>query len=822
MKLKIIYIIVSLSLGYSEFVIAEEQTRDEKKYSYDKGFLLGNAKSISIDKLTEDQVAVGDWLVDVYLNNEFIYNKEINFYENKSGKIVPCLTQEDIDAFYIKPEFLPLIKSNGQCEELTGLSKDVQINLKQDVLRLDILIPQVMVEQSARGLVPINSLNEGVPALFLNYNLNGYSTRSHGVDDHSAYGNVSAGLNLGLFRFRHQSNLQYNKNDKFQHESIRTYVQRAIPQIESELTIGQSFTNGNIFDSFSYTGAELATDNRMRPQSMQGFAPTVRGVANSNARVRIIQNGFAIYEANVPPGEFEINDLYATGYGGDLTVEVTEANGSVSTFIVPFATVPGLLRPGQMDYSIVSGKLRGDNTSSDIFVQSTLQYGLSNILTPFVGVQYSNKYQSGLLGFAVNTQIGAFSFDMASSKAELDNNRTYDGARARVTWNKDIQATSTNIALAGYRYESQDYLSLYEASSYRESYLFSGDAINPRRSQYVLTVNQNLSDYGTVYVSGSLQTWRDNLPDTKQLQTGYMNNYKGVGYSLTYIKMYRNDNQGSDNNYMLNVTVPFSLWYPDQNTVLSNSFAYSDTDNRWSNNTSISSSFGENNSISWNATASDIGQSSSSFSGNIQKSFSSATVNTGYAQGRDFKTISAGASGALVAYQGGIIPSRYLSETFAIVEADGAEGASLSSWNDIAINGRGQAVLPSLIPYQYNTLYLNTENMSTDVELNNNLVKVAPYAGSAVLVKFDTQKGNNITYHIKRQDQQPVPFGANIYDENNNKIGLVGQGGLVYFNSKLEKGVVYIKWGDGNGQHCKFSYESLNNQSVPESICYYY
>ncbi|MEY0302722.1 fimbria/pilus outer membrane usher protein [Providencia manganoxydans] len=822
MKIKLIFILVSLSLGYGRVSLAVENGENEKKYSYNEGFLLGNVKDISIDKLSEDQVTPGNWFVDLYLNNEFIYNKEIQFYENNQGRIVPCLTQEDVDSFQIKTEYLELVTSDGQCENLYALSKDVQINFKQDVLRLDVLIPQIMVENYARGFVPISALNEGIPALFLNYNLNGYSSRSNGEDQHSAYGNISTGLNLGLFRIRHQSNLQYNNDNKFSHESIRTYVQRAIPQIKSELTVGQSFTSGNLFDSLSYTGLELATDNRMRPQSLQGFAPTVRGVANSNARVKIIQNGFTIYETNVSPGEFVINDLYATGYGGDLTVEVTEANGSVSIFIVPFATVPGLLRPGQVDYSIVSGKLRGDNTSSDIFVQSTVQYGLSNILTPFVGIQYSNKYQSGLLGFAVNTQIGAFSFDMASSKATLENNQTYNGARARVTWNKDINATGTNIALAGYRYESQNYLSLYEASTYNDHYLFNGETINPRRSQYVLTVNQNLADYGTVYASGSLQTWRDNLPDTKQLQAGYMNSFKGIGYSFTYIKMYRNGEQGGDNNYMFNVSVPFSIWYPDQNTILSSSVTHSDANQRWTNNTSVSSSFGEDNSVSWNATISDVGNSNSSFSGNIQKDLSVASVNAGYSQGHGYKSLSAGASGALVVYEGGIIPSRYLSETFAIVEADDAEGASISTWSNIALNKNGQAVVPSLMPYQYNTLYLDSENLNTDIDIENNMVKVAPYAGSAVLVKFNTQKGNNITYRIMLLDKKSVPFGADIYDEDNNKVGLVGQGGLVHFISQSEKGTAFVKWGDENNQRCKFDYSILNTNSISESTCYSY
>ena len=820
MKIISIFIFFSLSLVCERLAFALEEKIAEKKYSYNEGFLLGNAKDISIDKLTEDQSMPGNWFVDLYLNNEFIYNKEIKFYENEQGKIVPCLTKEDIDSFQIKSEYLKSIKSNEQCEDLYTLSKDVQIKLKQDILRLDILIPQIMVEQYARGLVPVSALNEGILALFLNYNLNGYNSRNYGKDSHSIYGNISTGINLGLYRIRHQSNLQYNQDNKFIHESVRTYIQRAIPQIESELTVGQSFTNGSIFDSFSYTGAELTTDNRMRPQSLQGFAPTVRGIANSNAHVKIIQNGYVIYETNVSPGEFTINDLYATGYGGDLTVQLTEANGNVSSFIVPFSTVPGLLRLGQIDYSIVSGKLRGDGISSDIFVQSTVQYGLSNIVTPFVGVQYSNKYQSGLLGLAVNTQIGAFSFDVANSKSELDNNRIYNGARARVTWNKDINATGTNIALAGYRYESQNYLSLYEASSDRKLDLFDGDNINSRRAQYVLTINQNLADYGTAYVSGSLQTWRDNLPDTKQLQAGYMNNFKGIGYSLTYIKMYRNDHNGSDNNYVFNVSVPFSIWYPEQNTLLSSSVSRSE--DRWLNNTSVSSTLGEDKSMAWNASVSNIGQTDSSFSGNIQKDFSIASVNAGYFQGNDFKSFSVGASGALVAYQGGVIPSRYLSETFAIVEANEAEGASISSWSNIVIDKGGKAIVPSLTPYQYNTLYLNSENMNTDIDIDNNMVKIAPYAGSSVLVKFDTKKGTNIIYRIKLQDNKSVPFGADIYDENNNKVGLVGQGGLVYFNSQSAQGTVIVKWGSDNNQSCTFNYNISNNSSIPELICRYF
>ncbi|WP_285152274.1 fimbria/pilus outer membrane usher protein, partial [Serratia ureilytica] len=110
------------------------------------------------------------------------------------------------------------------------------------------------------------------------------------------------------------------------------------------------------------------------------YAPVVRGVAKSNARVTVLQGKSTLYETTVAPGPFAINDLYATNYAGDLTVVVTEADGSVSTFTVPFAAVPESIRPGQSRYSAIVGRSRyvGDN---DLFSELTWQHGLTNALT---------------------------------------------------------------------------------------------------------------------------------------------------------------------------------------------------------------------------------------------------------------------------------------------------------------------------------------------------------------------------------------------------------------------------------------------------------
>ena len=96
----------------------------------------------------------------------------------------------------------------------------------------------------------------------------------------------------------------------------------------------------------------------MLADSLRGFAPTVRGIANSNAKITIKQNGYVIYQNYVAPGPFEISDLYPTSSSGDLKVTVTEADNSESTFTVAYSGVPVLQREGRVKYALTVGQYR--------------------------------------------------------------------------------------------------------------------------------------------------------------------------------------------------------------------------------------------------------------------------------------------------------------------------------------------------------------------------------------------------------------------------------------------------------------------------------
>lgn len=89
--------------------------------------------------------------------------------------------------------------------------------------------------------------------------------------------------------------------------------------MKSDVTVGQSTSPSDVFDSVPYTGVELKSDSDMLPDSEKGYAPIIRGSAHSNAQVVVRQNGYIIYQNTVAPGAFEINDLYPTGSSGDLS-----------------------------------------------------------------------------------------------------------------------------------------------------------------------------------------------------------------------------------------------------------------------------------------------------------------------------------------------------------------------------------------------------------------------------------------------------------------------------------------------------------------------
>ena len=298
----------------------------------------------------------------------------------------------------------------------------------------------------------------------------------------------------------------------------------------------------------------------MWPDSLRGYAPTVRGMASSNARVVVKQNGFNIYESTVAPGAFEINDLYSTGYGGDLSVSVTEADGSEHSFTVPLS-----LRHGSNRYSLSAGTVRDTQlSSSPAFTQATWQHGLSNLLTGYTGFNALAGYKAFLAGGAFNTSLGAFGLDVTQASTQLSGRGQMNGQSIRVSYAKRLTETGTDVAISAYRYSTGGYFDLNNAMRLRDQLHQNQDfnSVLSLRDRAQVTLSQQFGDTGgQMSLTCSTSNYWNRSGRDMNYSLGYSNNYKRVSYSFQSTRE-RNVQGSISTQYYFSVTVPFGRENP--------------------------------------------------------------------------------------------------------------------------------------------------------------------------------------------------------------------------------------------------------------------
>ncbi|MFC0399723.1 fimbria/pilus outer membrane usher protein [Paraburkholderia rhizosphaerae] len=765
-------------------------------------------------------VSPGLYSVDIWVNDTRVAHDDVRFIAaEKDESARPCFSRKTLQGFGV--DFAKAAADKGARHDADGApagSSDECVDLAATVpgatvefdfaeQKIRILVPQKYMRNSARGYVPPEMWEQGVNAGFLSYNANAYRTDGAGVHSAQEYLGLNAGLNIGAWHFRHQSSITAATGQATQFDNIATYIQHDVTKLRSQVTIGDAYTTGDVFDSVSFRGAQIATDDRMLPESLRGYAPVVRGTAETNARVTVRQNGQVIYETTVSPGPFEINDLYATGYGGNLDVTVTEADGRARSFTVPYASVAQSLRPGTTRFAVTAGQLRDDSLQTKPnFAQFTLQRGLTNLLTAYGGGIVSNGYVAVNAGAAFNTKYGAFSADVTGAQTQVPGQQAMHGASLRIGYSKFIDPTNTSITVAAYRYSTAGYLSFQDAATLRDAALHGGDpdSVDRERGRVQVTVNQSLKDHGSVFLTASTQHYWNRGGSDTFFQAGYSNSYKYGTYSITAGRT-RNSDGTMSNQIMLSTTIPLghSQHAPLLTTNLSKT---GDSSNLQAN---VSGSLGDNNQFSYNAYGT-YGQNGESGNGNAGVS---GVYRAPYAQltasasgGAGSSQVSAGVSGSIVAHPGGVTFSQTVGDTFGIVEAKGAEGAAVSSAQGVKVNRNGYAVVPYLTPYGMNTVDLDTKGTSTDVEFESTSEHAVPRAGSVVMLKYKTVTGRAALIQAPRLGGDALPFGAEVVDQNGRNVGVVAQDSRIFARGLDDKGSLTVKWGDRAAEQCRVDY----------------
>ncbi|MHC8403410.1 fimbria/pilus outer membrane usher protein [Pseudomonas sp. MDT1-17] len=563
----------------------------------------------------------------------------------------------------------------------------------------------------------------------------------------------------------------------------------------------------------------------------------MRGIAQTNAQVSIRQNGNEIYRTVVAPGPFEISDLYATHYNGDLQVSVLEADGRPSHFTVPFSAVSESLRPGTSRYRYALGRTR-DTGQDTAFTELTYQHGLSNAVTLNSGLRWSQDYQAWLVGGVYANWLGAFGLDTTYSQANVAGEGAMNGWMSRLSYSRTFAPSHTLLTVAGYHYFNEGYRDFGDVLQRQSTSTDTGGAVTRYlpRSRLDISVNQDLAAFGSLYLSASMQNYRGGHARDTQLQAGYSQTFRNsVSLNLSVARQTTGPSQRNGENstigsassdlidtgfndnlrtpgttetiFLLSVSLPLgsssNSLAPIFNSAFSHSANYGDV-----YQSSLSGVAGADQSLSYGVdVVHDAEQAQNTFSGNLQKRLPNGAVGLSASQGPDYWQASATARGALAVHSGGVTFGPYLGETFALVQANGAAGAKVMNGQGAQIDGAGFALVPSLTPYRYNTIAISPEGMDENTELEDGQRRIAPFAGAAVKINFVTRTGAPLLINARLAGGQPIPMGADVIDEQGRVVGMVGQGSQAYLRSEQRSGHLTLRWGEGAQEKCVMAYD---------------
>ncbi|WP_336983054.1 MULTISPECIES: fimbria/pilus outer membrane usher protein [unclassified Cedecea] len=763
----------------------------------------------------------GKYLVEVYLNDDLKATEKVTFAKQATGKVTPCLSPGLLARLHIMSTAVQNTDKLSQsgCTAVEEIIPSARVTFDSGLQALTIHVPQQDIQKTARGTVAPALWQSGSTAAFASYNANAYQSETNGKAYRSQYLSLNTGLNLGGWYFRHNGSLSQQTGSADRYQSVNSYVQHDISAISGRVQVGQANTSGRLFDTLSYTGVSLFSDDQMLPESQRGYAPEIRGIAHSTSRVTVRQAGNIIYETTVPAGAFVINDLYPTGYGGDLNVTVRESNGAESTFLVPYASVADLLRPGASRYEAVAGKYRSAfGKDGQAFYQATWQQGVTNSLSVYGGSQLSNDYQAWQAGSALSLPVGALSMDVTHARTKTTR-RNLEGQSYKITYNKLISDTKSNISLAAYRFSTRNYLDFSQAIQYQNyeqgDAVFSG-LLYRTKNRFSLTYSQGLADgWGSLYGSGISQDYWNRSGSDMQYQLGYSNSFGSLAYTITASRSRVMDG-AMETSWLLSFSLPLGETRP-----VSFSAALSrDANGRFGEQASVTGTAGEKQQVTWGlaGTNDKISGSAGSVSGQYLSPWTSVSASA--SAGRDTRTISAGMVGSVIAHPHGVTLSPYTGNTWVVIHAPGAANAEVVNSPGVTLDAWGNAAVPASMPYQTNTIGIDPKHLSSDVELESTTQSVIPRSGAVVLAEFGVREGKALLF-TPADGKSGLPFGTNVTDSQGNSVGTTGQGGMVYARVNALSGKLFATFNKKDkAETCIIAYQAAEQGGAMQKMTY--
>ena len=281
-----------------------------------------------------------------------------------------------------------------------------------------------------------------------------------------------------------------------------------------------------------------------------------------------------------------------------------------------------------------------------------------------------------------------------------------------------LDLTNTTLAVAGYRYSTNQYLTFddhIDALQARD-----GSASARAKDRLEISLTQSLPEQAaSLSFTGSEQRYWGRGSKTRQLFVSWNSAWRSLSYSVSVERnqtFERSGERQSDNRIALTVSLPLGS-DSGSSRVFGN--AVRDSSGASSMQSGLNGQIFDDRDSFYSVQAGHDSESGSSGFGKLSTTTAYGSFDAGYGQGRDYQTLSMGAAGSVVAHAGGVNFGQPLGATFALVQVKGVSGARLSNFSNVETADNGYAILPYAQPYRTNWVNLDTRRLGADIELEN-------------------------------------------------------------------------------------------------------
>ena len=613
---------------------------------------------------------------------------------------------------------------------------------------------------------------------FLNYDLSGQQASAG-----TSLGAIAEAGVFGPFGVFTTSLIGRQADDGGEAIRLDSTWTRDFPERLATLRAGDSISVAGAWGrSVRFGGIQFGTNFATQPTLVTMPLLYAHGEALVPSTVDVFVNGRRIASENVPPGPFTIDRVPAVTGAGQMQVVVTDALGRQQVLSQPFYTGPTLLRAGLSEYSLEVGAIREEyarlsNEYGDVVAAGTYRRGITDRLTAEL---HAEGRADGIAaaGVDVAAQVGTLGIVSLTAAA---------GGDGELGWlaGAGFERNGRRLSVFGRaRYASQTFAQLGTAA----------EADRPRLLAFG-GFGLDFGRWGSTQASFGEQTYWG-APSTRTAGLSHAVELGRFGYLGLIASRFLGED--SRDEVSLNWTLSVG--------------------GRRSAGTRLSHAPDADSGADFEAVAfvqqalppgAGAGYYASiSTSEDVRLDYAlqgrAGRVGVEYARRDGEDGWRAGATGGLAITAAGVMPSRWIEESFAVVQVADYAGLTVYVENQpvARTDRKGRVLLDSLRAYERNAVAIDPKELPLDAALATPATSVTPAYRSGPVLQFPVARASAATLRLRLPDGTPVPLGARVATRTEQVP--VAHDGLVYLTSAAGRQRGTAEW---PGARCSFGFE---------------